>query len=169
MSREVPRRLDQKRVGVRLRGEGLPLSTLVAASDFTYIDPFEIQGWPPKEVEEAIAVAGVPYVDLLEGIAGLLLTRSPRFACDLAPMFNSYMHPHNYERPLSSEEESRIRAMIADPEIVDVDYVRERAPLVVLKATTLAVETFIQNRPGWVLKAIPQLANIKAAVADTKH
>lgn len=142
------------------------MSTLVVASDFTFIDPFEIQGWPPKEVEEAIAAAGVEYVDLLEGIAGLLLTRSPRFACDLAPMFNSYLHSHNYERPLTAEEEGRIRAMIADPEIVDVEYVRGIAPLVVLKATTLAVETFIQNRPGWVMKAIPQLGNIKAAVTD---
>lgn len=142
------------------------MSTLVAASDFTYIDPFEIQGWPPKEVEEAISAAGVEYVDLLEGIAGLLLTRSPRFACDLAPMFNSYLHAHNYERPLTAEEEAKVRAMIADPETVDVAYVRGIAPLVMLKATTLAVETFIQNRPGWVLKAIPQLSTIRAAVAD---
>jgi hypothetical protein len=37
-------------------------------------------------------------------------------------------------------------------------------PLATQKATTLAVETFIQNRPSWVLKAVPQFSTIKQAV-----
>ena len=43
-----------------------------------YIDPFEIQCFPPREVDEAMSSAGVEYPDLLEAIAGLLQTRSPR-------------------------------------------------------------------------------------------
>ena len=53
---------------------------------------------------------------------------------------------------------------VADPESLVVDEFKRLVPMVLLKATTLAVETFIQNRPGWVLKAVPQFATIKSAV-----
>lgn len=137
------------------------MSTLFEIPTYRYIDPGEIQAWPPKEVEEAIAQAGLDYADFLDGIAGLLVQRSPRFAQDLAPYMDSYFHDHNFDRPLTPVEEAGLRAMIADPEKIVLAEFERLVPIVIHKATTLAVETFIQNRPGWVLKAIPHFTKIK--------
>jgi hypothetical protein len=128
---------------------------------YAFIDPFEIQCFPPREVDEAMTAAGVEYPDLLEAIASLLQTRSPRFAQDLCPFLESYMHEHNYARPLTEAEEARLRGMIADPETVDVAAFEQLVPNVLLKACTLATETFVQKRPSWVLKALPKLNLIK--------
>ena len=54
--------------------------------------------------------------------------------------------------------------MIDNPETIDTVEFKRLAPIVIAKATTLAVETFIQNRPGWVLKAIPQFGTIRQVV-----
>lgn len=140
------------------------MSTFIQPPTYIYIDPYEIQCWPPKEVEDAIAQAGIEYPDLLEGVAALLLTRSPRFAQDLAPYMESYFHPHNLDRPLSPVEDAGLRSMMANPESLVVDEFKRLVPMVLLKATTLAVETFIQNRPSWVLKAVPQFSTIKQAI-----
>jgi hypothetical protein len=140
------------------------LSLITEPPQYIYIDPYEIQCWPPKEVEDAIAQAGIEYPDLLEGVAGLLVSRSPRFAQDLAPYLESYFHEHNFDRPLSPVEDAGLRSMIANPDSLVVDEFKRLVPMVLIKATTLAVETFIQNRPGWVLKAVPQFATIKSAV-----
>jgi hypothetical protein len=131
---------------------------------YIFIDPYEIQCWPPKEVESAIAEAGIEYPDLLEGVAALLVSRSPRFAQDLAPYLESYFHEHNFDRPLTPVELAGLKAMMANPEDLVVDEFKRLVPMVILKATTLAVETFIQNRPAWVLKAVPQFSTIKSAV-----
>jgi hypothetical protein len=128
---------------------------------YAFIDPFEIQCFPPREVDEAMTAVGVEYPDLLEAIAGLLQTRSPRFAQDLCPYLESYMHEHNYTRPLAEAEEAQLRAMIAEPETVDVTAFERLVPNVLLKACTLATETFVQKRPSWVLKALPNLNLIK--------
>lgn len=140
------------------------MSTFTQPPTYLYIDPYEIQCWPPKEVEDAIAQAGIEYPDLLEGVAALLITRSPRFAQDLAPYMESYFHEHNFDRPLTPVEVAGLRSMIADPESLVVEEFKRLVPMVLLKATTLAVETFIQNRPSWVLKAVPQFATIKQAI-----
>jgi hypothetical protein len=140
------------------------LSLITEPPQYIYIDPYEIQCWPPKEVEDAIAQAGIEYPDLLEGVAGLLVSRSPRFAQDLAPYLESYFHEHNFDRPLSPVELAGLKAMIGNPDSLVVEEFKRLVPMVLLKATTLAVETFIQNRPGWVLKAVPQFATIKSAV-----
>lgn len=132
---------------------------------YQYIDPGEIQCWPPKEVEEAIAAAKIDYAEFLDNIAGLLVSRSPRFAQDLAPFLESYFHEHNFSQPLSPVERAGLLAMIKDPETLVTDEFRRLVPVVIAKACTLAVETFIQNRPGWVLKAIPQFSTIKQAVS----
>jgi hypothetical protein len=71
------------------------------------------------------------------------------------------MHEHNYTSPLSEAEEARLRGMIADPETVDVTAFEQLVPNVLLKACTLATETFVQKRPSWVLKALPKLNLIK--------
>lgn len=131
---------------------------------FLYIDPFEIQCWPPQEVDDAMSQAGVEYPDLLDAIAGLLVSRSPRFAQDLCPFLASYMHEHNFTQPVSPEDEARLRAMIENPETVDVKAFAALVPLVLQKATTLATETFVQKRPSWVLKALPHLGMIKGLV-----
>lgn len=140
------------------------MSTFIQPPTYHYIDPYEIQCWPPKEVEDAIAQAGIEYPDLLEGVAALLVTRSPRFAQDLAPYMESYFHEHNFDRPLTPVEDAGLRSMIANPETMVVEEFKRLVPMVLLKATTLAVETFIQNRPAWVLKAVPQFSTIKQAV-----
>lgn len=142
----------------------MPLSTLFEVPTYRYIDPGEIQAWPPKEVEEAIAAAGLDYADFLDGIAGLLIQRSPRFAQDLAPFLESYFHDHNFERPLTPDEQDRLREMIDNPEVIELAEFERLVPIVIHKATTLAVETFIQNRPAWVLKAIPHFTKIKQDV-----
>ncbi|MFN3432190.1 MAG: hypothetical protein ACK46X_19855 [Candidatus Sericytochromatia bacterium] len=140
------------------------MSTFLEPPTYVYIDPYEIQCWPPKEVEDAIAQAGIEYADLLEGVAALLVSRSPRFAQDLAPYLESYFHEHNFDRPLTPVENAGLRSMMANPETMVVEEFRRLVPLATAKATTLAVETFIQNRPGWVLKAVPQFSTIKQAV-----
>jgi hypothetical protein len=140
------------------------MSVLFELPTYQYIDPGEIQCWPPKEVEDAIAVAGIEYPDFLEGVAGLLIQRSARFAQDLCPFLESYFHEHNFDPPISEADQARLRAMIDNPESIDALEFRRLAPIVIAKATTLAVETFIQNRPGWVMKAIPQFGTIKQAV-----
>lgn len=140
------------------------MSLITEPPTYIFIDPYEIQCWPPKEVEEAIAQAGIEYPDLLEGVAGLLVSRSPRFAQDLAPYMESYFHEHNFDRPLTPVELAGLKAMMANPEDMVVEEFRRLVPMVLLKATTLAVETFVQNRPGWVLKAVPQFATIRSAV-----
>jgi hypothetical protein len=132
---------------------------------YEYIDPYEIQCFPPREVDEAMEKKGVEYPDLLEAIAGLLQTRSPRFAQDLCPFLESYMHEHNFITPLSAPDEARLRDMIAHPETVEVALFARLVPNVLLKASTLATETFVQTRPGWVLKALPQLNTIKRVMA----
>ncbi|HEY9724721.1 MAG TPA: hypothetical protein V6D47_22150 [Oscillatoriaceae cyanobacterium] len=137
------------------------MSTLFEVPTYRFIDPGEIQAWPPKEVEEAIAQAGLDYADFLDGIAGLLVQRSPRFAQDLAPFMASYFHEHNFDRPITPVEEAGLRAMLADPEKIVLTEFERLVPIVIHKATTLAVETFIQNRPTWVLKAIPHFTKIK--------
>ena len=131
---------------------------------YAFIDPFEIQCFPPREVDEAMSEIGVEYPDLLEAIAGLLQTRSPRFAQDLCPFLESYMHEHNFGRPLSEKEEAGLRAMIANPETIDVTAFETLVPDVLMKACTLATETFVQKRPSWVLKALPKLTLIKKVV-----
>ncbi|MNS20122.1 hypothetical protein D3C72_518540 [compost metagenome] len=140
------------------------MSTFLEPPTYVYIDPYEIQCWPPKEVEDAIAQAGIEYADLLEGVAALLVSRSPRFAQDLAPYLESYFHEHNFDRPLTPVEHAGLRSMMANPETMVVEEFRRLVPLATQKATTLAVETFIQNRPSWVLKAVPQFSTIKQAV-----
>jgi hypothetical protein len=140
------------------------LSTFTQPPTYQYIDPYEIQCWPPKEVEDAIAQAGIEYPDLLEGVAALLVSRSPRFAQDLAPYLESYFHEHNFDRPLTPVELAGLKAMMANPEDLVVDEFKRLVPLVILKATTLAVETFIQNRPAWVRTAVPQFSTSRSAV-----
>ncbi|MFP5503864.1 MAG: hypothetical protein ACLGIN_15350 [Candidatus Sericytochromatia bacterium] len=140
------------------------MSALFEIPTYRYIDPSEIQAWPPKEVEEAIEKAGIDYAEFLDGVTGLLIQRSPRFAQDLCPYLESYFHEHNFERPLTEDEESRLRGMIENPETIEVSLFRDLAPIVLLKACTLASETFIQNRPGWVLKAIPHFTTIQKEV-----
>lgn len=139
------------------------MSSLYEPPTYVFIDPYEIQCFPPREVDEAMAASGVEYPDLLEAIAGLLQTRSPRFAQDLCPFLESYMHEHNFSRPLTSVELLKLGAMIADPETVDIAAFEELVPNVLLKACTLATETFVQKRPSWVLKALPQLNTIRRA------
>jgi hypothetical protein len=129
---------------------------------FIHIDPYEIQCWPPQEVDEAMTRIGVEYPYLLDAIAGLLVSRSPRFAQDLCPFLASYMHDHNFTQPLSPVEEAGLRAMIENPEIIDVKEFQRLVPLVIQKATTLATETFVQKRPSWVLKALPHLGVIQS-------
>ena len=128
---------------------------------FLYIDPYEIQCWPPQEVDDAMTKIGVQYPDLLDAIAGLLVQRSPRFAQDLCPFLASYMHEHNFTAPVSPVDEARLRAMIEQPETIVVTEFARLCPLVLQKATTLATETFVQKRPGWVLKALPHLGMIR--------
>ncbi len=136
------------------------MSALFELPTYAFIDPYEIQCFPPKEVDEAMEKSGIEYPDLLEAIAGLLQTRSPRFNQDLCPFLESYFHEHNFTTPLSAEDDTRLRAMIADPESIDVKAFETLAPNVLLKACTLAVETFVQKRPSWVLKAIPHMNTI---------
>lgn len=131
---------------------------------YAFIDPFEIQCFPPREVDEAMVAAEVEYPDMLEALAGLLQTRSPRFAQDLCPFLESYMHQHNFTFPLTPEQETQLRGMIADPDTIDVKLFETLVPLVLKKACTLATETFVQNRPAWVLKALPNLNLIKKVV-----
>ncbi|MDB5102118.1 MAG: hypothetical protein JWM80_6539 [Cyanobacteria bacterium RYN_339] len=131
---------------------------------YAFIDPFEIQCFPPREVDEAMESVGVDYPDLLEAIAGLLQTRSPRFAQDLCPFLESYMHEHNYARPLTEAEDAQLRGMIAAPDTMDVTAFERLVPNVLMKACTLATETFVQKRPSWVLKALPKLTLIKKVV-----
>lgn len=131
---------------------------------FRYVDPCEIQCWPPTEVEEALARSAIQYPELLEGIAGLLIARSPRFAHDLAPFFVTYFHPHNFEKPLAPDEEQLLRGMIEQPETIDLEVFERLAPIVLHKSCTLAVETFIQNRPAWVLKAIENFGQIRTSI-----
>lgn len=140
------------------------MSALFEIPTFQYIDPSEIQAWPPKEVEEAIEAAGIDYAEFLDGVTGLLIQRSPRFAQDLCPYLESYFHEHNLETPLSEADMARLQGMIQDPETIEVEAFRTLAPIVLLKACTLATETFIQNRPGWVLKAIPHFTTIRKEV-----
>jgi hypothetical protein len=128
---------------------------------YYFIDPYEIQCFPPREVDDAITKESIEYPDLLEGVAGILITRSPRFAQDLAPFLESYLHEHNFDYPLTEAELANLKAMIQQPETVCIDDFKCLAPRVLLKACTLAVETFLQSRPSWVLKAIPQLPAIK--------
>jgi hypothetical protein len=142
------------------------LSTLFEPLTYEFIDPYEIQCFPPREVDEAMEKTGVEYPDLLEAIAGLLQTRSPRFAQDLCPFLESYMHEHNFSQPLAPADEERLRAMLLNPETVEVAQFARLVPNVLLKACTLATETFVQNRPGWVLKALPQLNTIKRVMAN---
>ena len=140
------------------------MATFTEAPTFIYIDPYEIQCWPPQEVDDAMTKAGIDYADLLDAIAGLLVSRSPRFAQDLCPFLASYMHDHNFTQPVSEADVARLQAMIADPETVDVKEFQRLVPLVIQKATTLAVETFVQKRPSWVLKALPHLGLIRGIV-----
>lgn len=140
------------------------VAAFVEVPQFLYIDPFEIQCWPPQEVDDALTKLGVEYPDLLDAIAGLLVSRSPRFAQDLCPFLESYMHDHNFTVPLAPADEARLRAMIAAPETIVVTEFARLAPLVLQKATTLATETFVQKRPSWVLKALPHLGMIRGIV-----
>jgi hypothetical protein len=142
------------------------VSALFEVPSYLYIDPGEIQCWPPKEVEEAIQAAGIDYAEFIDNIAGLLVQRSPRFAQDLAPFLESYFHEHNFTQPLTPVEQAGLAAMIANPETLVVEEFKRLVPVVIAKACTLAVETFVQNRPTWVLKAIPQFSTIKQAVVD---
>lgn len=141
------------------------MSALTETPTYRFIDPYEIQCFPPKDVDDAMAAAGVDYPDLLEGIAGLLVSRSPRFAQDLVPFLESYFHEHNFSQPLSEFEEAMLRGMIASPTTIDVKSFERLVPEVLLKATTLAVETFVQTRQGWVLKAMAHLDKIRDALA----
>ena len=140
------------------------MAAFVDVPQFLYIDPFEIQCWPPQEVDDALTKLGVEYPDLLDAIAGLLVSRSPRFAQDLCPFLESYMHDHNFPAPLAPADEERLRAMIANPETIVVTEFSRLVPLVLQKATTLATETFVQKRPSWVLKALPHLGTIRGVV-----
>ena len=140
------------------------MSAVFDVPTYRFIDPYEIQCFPPTDVDSAMASSGVAYPDLLEAIAGLLVSRSPRFAQDLVPFLESYFHEHNYSRPLSEFEEASLRGMITVPETIDLRSFEEMLPNVLLKATTLAVETFVQKRPGWVLKAMPHLGKIRDAL-----
>lgn len=142
------------------------MSSAVETYHYQYIDPYEIQSFPPREVDEAITAVGIEYSELIDWIAGLLSNRSPRFAQDLAPYLASYFHDHNFPRPLSEDESACLCAMLADPEKVKVETFRAIVPKVLLKACTLAVETFIQNRPSWVLKAIPQFVAIRQSGSE---
>lgn len=140
------------------------MAAFVEVPQFIYIDPFEIQCWPPQEVDDELTKLGVEYPHLLDAIAGLLVTRSPRFAQDLCPFLESYMHDHNYTVPLAPADEERLRAMIANPETIVVTEFARLVPMVLQKATTLATETFVQKRPSWVLKALPHLGKIQGVV-----
>jgi hypothetical protein len=131
---------------------------------FIYIDPYEIQCWPPQEVDEAMGKLGIEYPSLLDAIAGLLVSRSPRFAEDLCPFLESYLHAHNFPGPVTEDDLNRMRAMIALPSTVDLQLFERVVPLVLQKATTLATETFVQKRPSWVLKALPHLPKIGGIV-----
>lgn len=140
------------------------MAAFTEAPTFIYIDPYEIQCWPPQEVDDAISAKGIEYPDLLDAIAGLLVSRSPRFAQDLCPFLASYMHDHNYTQPVTEAEIAMLQAMIEAPETVDVTAFKRLVPLVLQKATTLATETFVQKRPSWVLKALPHLNVIRGLV-----
>lgn len=141
-----------------------PLAALTDVPQFIYIDPYEIQCWPPQEVDDAMGRAGIEYPYLLDAIAGLLVSRSPRFAEDLCPFLESYLHEHNFTGPVSEDDLNRMRTMIALPSTVDLKFFDRLVPLVLQKATTLATETFVQKRPGWVLKALPHLSKIGGIV-----
>lgn len=124
------------------------------AFPYLYVDPQEIQSWPPDAVAAAMAAADLAYADLLEGLAELLITRSPRFVGDLAPYLTSYFHAHNVVRPLGDVEYASLAAMLDDPSTLDWEEFRRVVPTVFTKACTLAVESFVQEKPGWVVKAI---------------
>lgn len=140
------------------------MAAFLEVPPFIYIDPYEIQCWPPQEVDDAMAQAGIEYAYLLDAIAGLLVTRSPRFAQDLCPFLASYLHDHNFTQPVTPADLARLQAMIEQPETVDVQAFASLVPLVLQKATTLATETFVQKRPSWVLKALPHLGVIRGIV-----
>jgi hypothetical protein len=119
------------------------------------IDPDEVQAWPPEELEPALASTGQDYPAALERLAAALLVSEPGFREARDACLASYMHPHNFLTPLAPEVEEQLRLMLEAPHTLDVSCFEHWVPLVVRKATTLAVETWVH---GHVDEAVERLA-----------
>ena len=120
------------------------------------IDPDEVQAWPPEELEPVIAGSGTDYPGLLEQLAIRLLASEPGFREARDACFASYLHPHNFLTPLEPEVEERLREMVEGNQAIDATWFERWVPLVVRKANTLAVET-------WVHGNVPQAVALMAA------
>lgn len=140
-----------------------------AFAGYLYVDPKEIQGWPPDALAAAMASADLSYVDLLEGMAELLLSHSPRFLEALARCLTSYFHAHNVERPLGDAEYASLAAMLDDPSTLDWEEFRRVVPGVFAKACTLAVESYVQERPNWVIKAIDRIPSTRRTLLASRR
>lgn len=109
------------------------------------IDPDEVQAWPPEELEPVIARSGTDYPGLLERLATRLLESQPDFRTARDACFASYLHPHNVLTPLEPEVEERLREMVEGHQAIDAAWFERWVPLVVRKANTLAVETWVHG------------------------
>jgi hypothetical protein len=109
------------------------------------IDPDEVQAWPPEELEPVLARTGGDYAAALERLAIQLLANMPAFRVARDACLASYMHPHNFPSALAPEDEERLRVMLEAPEALDVSCFEQAVPLVVRKANTLAVETWVHD------------------------
>ncbi|MEB3221071.1 MAG: hypothetical protein VKS61_03240 [Candidatus Sericytochromatia bacterium] len=109
------------------------------------IDPDEVQAWPPDELKPVLARTGQDYPCALERLATQLLASAPAFRAARDACLASYMHPHNFLTPLAPAEEDHLRAMLEQPHTLDASCFERWVPLVVRKANTLAVETWVHG------------------------
>lgn len=111
-----------------------------------WIDPQEIQAWPPPELAKTLERVGLNYAIFLDRLAGQLLASDPCFGAQREACLAAYLHSHNLNPPLETECVERLNMMLEKPELLDFKCFERWAPLVVLKATTLATETFLHER-----------------------
>ncbi|MEB3329312.1 MAG: hypothetical protein VKQ33_08790 [Candidatus Sericytochromatia bacterium] len=109
------------------------------------IDPDEVQAWPPEALEPVLTRTGEDYPTALERLAIELLGTTPAFRAARDACLASYMHPHNFPQTLDPEVEERLRVMLEAPDALDVSCFERWVPLVVRKANTLAVETWVHD------------------------
>lgn len=116
----------------------------------TWIDPQEIQAWPPAGLAELLERSGLDYVTFLDRLAAQLVAHDPGFGAQREVCLAAYLHPHNFDPPLEAERLERLSAMLETRELLDFQCFERWAPLVVLKATTLATETYLHERGAHV-------------------
>ncbi|MEB3198187.1 MAG: hypothetical protein VKP62_13385 [Candidatus Sericytochromatia bacterium] len=127
------------------------------AAEQPLIDPGEIQAWPPEPVAQVLASCGRDYAYLLERLARHLMRAEPDFRASRQACLAAYLHPHNVLAPLDSERFEYLQGMLEAPDTLDMALFETWVPLVVLKATTLATETYVHNHLDQVVAAVPRL------------